>query len=1170
MSSIFGARKWPAVVLLGLLLVSTCFTQTYRGRVQGLVTDPTDAVIPGANVTLLNVETGVSAVRQTSETGVYLFDLVNPGNYSVTIESAGFSTFIQENVVVQMRGDVTVNATLQTGAVQESITVTETPAAVQFNTTSNDFTLNSKIAEEIPRIDRNPFKLTLIAPSAVNTRGEMQPYHSWAANSVDLGGGTNLKNDLQVDGSPVGLGHKNSYPPNMDAVQEVVVSQNSVDAESGHSAGGLISMTLKSGTNDFHGTGFYLGRYPWMNAEADRTRHSSNSTRQHEYGGTLGNPIIKNKLFNFFSYERWNVSAPRTYQITVPTPLERAGDFSKTYNIDGGIKTVYDPFTTTLDPGTGAVSRTPFAGNVVPSARFDPLSASLTSSFWDPNNPGDNITGVNNFRLGYTESYTYYNFSDRVDYNISEKWRVYGRVSRYNTTNINPNPTPNNSQLYVPTGTSRGADQIAGDAVYVMNPSTVLNFHGDWHKVIDAYVSDSLGDEGWGAIWPGNPWYQDYQDNSPGVPVYFPLMNIGGVGFGGRGFYWDQKPQGQAYNAKISHQHGSHYIKAGLEHRRGYGVTFVGNTSQFFFPTELTAETFNGPDTKHNGFGYASFLLGALDGSSQMIGGPAPDPHDEYWGMFIQDDWKVTPWLTINMGLRNEYESAWHDPGHNMSRGLDLNSPVPQMDANPPNMPQEALNLVGGSNYYSWNGLWQWTDNNKPGMWDAPHFALAPRVGAAFRIDEKTVLRVGYARYVIPTELMLSQAPVSGFETVSFLEPPFFGVKGYQNTQGLIEGVPQQTINDPYPAATNPLIPINGKAAGTNVGRGGTALLWYPRNFKKAHNDRVNINFQRQMPGNLVVSATWFLNFGNQHYSRALNEIDPRILESEQNAVNASVSNPFYNYLDSELFPGPLRNQETVTLSTLLRKYPQYGALYETGTTGAAERYQSLELQARKNFSSGWTFMTSYVYIREKTQQPFNELDTYLDNLTYQNSAQPRHRFTAAGVYELPFGQGKTYLGSASRAVDAIVGGWKVSGVLTHTSGAILRFGKMSYDGGRVTVDNPTQGRWFNTEAFTQIPANTYAIRSNPLQFDDLTGPSFTVLDAALTKSFKITERIDTQLEMRAFNALNQLNLGNPNMSVTSSQFGQALYQGTPRPTLDRRRRSSAATSVVVARWSLV
>jgi len=182
--------------------------QTYRGRIEGIVTDRSRGVVVGASVTLLNVKTGISVVRQTSDTGLYLFDLIDPGEYTVTVEAPGFSKFIQENIVVQTAGDVTVNATLQTGAVQESITVAETPVAVQFNTSNQDLTVDSTMAAETPRYDRNPFKLTLLAPEAINTRGEVLPFLSWSANSVDLGGETNLKNDLQIDGSPVGMGHK--------------------------------------------------------------------------------------------------------------------------------------------------------------------------------------------------------------------------------------------------------------------------------------------------------------------------------------------------------------------------------------------------------------------------------------------------------------------------------------------------------------------------------------------------------------------------------------------------------------------------------------------------------------------------------------------------------------------------------------------------------------------------------------------------------------------------------------------------------------------------------------------------------------------------------------------------------------------------------------------------
>ncbi len=381
----FMSKVAGAVSLL-LLLATAGFPQSYRGRVQGVVTDQTEAVIGGATVTLLNVATGVKVVKQSSETGLYLFDLVDPGAYTITVEAAGFNKFIQENITVQMRGDVTVNALMKPGAVQESITVTEAPVAVQFNSANKDFTLDSKMTGEIPRIDRNPFKLTLLAPSAVNTRGEMMPYHSWAANSVDLGGGTNLKNDLQVDGSPIGLGHKNSYPPNTDAVQEVVVSQNSVDAESGHSAGGLISMTLKSGTNDWHGTGFYLGRYPWLNAQADRTRFTKNAdapayvwrhARQRDHQEQAVQLLLAGTLEGWVSgqlrHHGPDVARAGRRLLAVVQHRRRAQDRLRSVHDDSSTR----PQARSRERLLRAIE--------FPQSRFDPLSASLVKDFWDPN-----------------------------------------------------------------------------------------------------------------------------------------------------------------------------------------------------------------------------------------------------------------------------------------------------------------------------------------------------------------------------------------------------------------------------------------------------------------------------------------------------------------------------------------------------------------------------------------------------------------------------------------------------------------------------------------------------------------------------------------------------------------------------------------------------------------
>ena len=388
-------------------------------------------------------------------------------------------------------------------------------------------------------------------------------------------------------------------------------------------------------------------------------------------------------------------------------------------------------------------------------------------------------------------------------------------------------------------------------------------------------------------------------------------------------------------------------------------------------------------------------------------------------------------------------------------------------------------------------------------------------------------------------------APVSGYETVGFLEPPFLGLTGYQNTLPLLQGIPQETISNPYPA-NNPLLPILGKGYGTNLGRGGQPLLWYPQDGKKARNDRFNFNFQRQLPGQIVVSATYFLNIGDQLYTKNLNNLNPAYQVQYQNSLNQQVNNPFYNYLTPTLFPGPLRNQQQVSLGSLLVPYPQYGGLYEVGALGAAERYNSFEFKAQKAFSKGYNFLVSYVYIREKTQtNTFNDLDAYNNNLVYQNSNQPRHRFNIASTWELPIGKGKMFMNSAPRAVDALVGGWKIAGLSTFISGDFLQFGNMIVTG-NPCISNPTPQHWFNTSVFSAIPGNSYVLRTNPLQYDCLTGPHFWNLDANLTKGIRITERIHAELKIAAYNATNRLNRGDPDTNVQDSTFGQALYQGSP------------------------
>jgi len=1130
---------------LGVLLcLAGLFTpgvqaQEYRGRIQGIVTDSSHAVVVGATVVLLNVNTGVRTTRQTNDVGLYRFDYVDPGAYTVTVELTGFSRFVQENVLVQSGGDITVNPVLEPGAVQDSITVVESPVAVQFNTTNNALTVDTKLANELPSILRNPFKLSLLNPAAVNTRSEMLPYHSWAANSVELGGGTNLKNDLQVDGSPIGLGLKATYTPNTDAVQEVVIAQNSVDAESGHSGGGIISMTMKAGTNDWHGVLFYLGRNPALNALADRTTGTKTAVRNNIWGGTLGNPVIKKKVFNYFSLEQWKPRDPVSYIVTVPTPLERAGDFSRSLNIDRGVRTIYDPYTTIFDAAANKATRTPFPGNIIPQSRWDPLSARLMKDFWDPNNPGDNITGVNNFKAAPIRTVNYYNYSDRADVNLSEKWRVYGRVSRLHTMVNTGDPTPNHAQFWVPgDATARHAFSISGDAVWTINTRTLANFHGDFHSLVDDYASPQheIGKAGLEKLWPGNPWYAPYLT---GLAEYFPRFSAGSS-FGHPGAFWNQHPNGEDFNAKISQQHGAHYLKAGFDARYKGGFTLVTTMTTFSFPVAHTAETFLSPDTLHLGSPLATFLLGTLDSGTSANSRPVKNQRTSFYGVFFQDDYKLNRRITLNLGLRYEYETAWSDPQYRMSRYNDLTQPVPEMQASPPQIPQQAASIMNVP--YKWNGAWIFTDKSHPGMWDPPKFVLMPRVGAAVRVGDKTSVRVGWARFTIPSEFnFTTETPFSGFAAINFLEAPYPGYDATQTASPLLEGKPQVRFSDPFPASLNPLLPPKGKGYGRYLGLGGDNLIWTHQAFKRGVNDRLNVSFEHQLPNQIVLDVTFFANFGHDlPYIQYLDLADPNLTYTYKGAVDQQVNNPFYQYLTPEKFPGPLRNQRTVSVGTLLKPCPQYAGLFEAFSPGKKERYRSLQIKAQRGFRGGYNFLFGYVYQRQKDYQWYDDIARYKNNFQYQETTDPHHRLSIAGTYEFPFGKGRKFLSNPHPVAQAILGGWQTVGVLYFCSGNNLRFGAMIVSGDP-TIPNPSPKRWFDTSKFQRQPS--YTPRSNPWQYPGLFGPILWQLDQSLSKYFNIGERVKAELKMAAYNATNRLNRADPDLNVTNSTFGQTLRQ---------------------------
>ncbi len=1145
-----------AFAALLVLLSSSAFGQEYRGRVQGQVTDISKGAIPGATVTLLNVKTNISAVRETDGAGRYLFDLVDPGTYNLTVELKGFNKYAQDNISVPSRADLTVNAELKPGDITETVTVTAEATTMQFTTSKLDININQKLVANLPLMYRNVFLLAQLDPSVnSNSWGEDNPYDAWASNNMRVGGSGVFTNDLQVDGSPSGITVKTGYVPAPDMVEEVNVLQNASDAEYGHSSGSAISIVLKSGTNEFHGTGFGYFQRPNWNAMDDRVYRVHNGISKSMYGGTFSHPIIKDKLFNFVSYEGWSKTEPESLFNSLPTDLERTGDFSQTLTENGDLRLIYDPWSTVTAPD-GTVTRTPFPGNVIPQSRINPVAARFAAALWKPNRPAIDAYNTNNYAVSTPIIYPYKNFSDRADYQINDKLRVYGRFSIIKTpVQVTGNPT--GSPVFM---SDRGANynniSYSGDAIYTLNPSTVLNFHGGYHAITDMshFATDFAEEWSWPGVFPNTDFYAPVFAD-PTIPKLIPRMSIWhniddstAAQMGPGGGYWHETPHAWELSAKIARTQGAHYLKAGLDVRRNATNSLLLNSNPGFgFDALPTASTYINPDLLLSGDSFATFLLGAVSPTaraqwgdlagqwdSNSTGMPiniSPDTRTSFYGVYINDDWKITKSLTLNLGLRYEYESPYSDTQYRLTRALDLSTPIPELQGI--TMPSEVQQFYSGT--WTMNGAFQFASKDRSGAWDGGWGTLSPRIGAAYRINDKTVIRGAYGRYVTPWTTNSGHDQLSGY--------PLYGYSNFTGAPDDILGVPQMDLNDPFPAA-HPVAPSYEKSLGIYTMLG-NSLYYFSPDRKRSNSDRFNVSVQRQLPFSMVLDVTYYLNRTGQVFDSDydINQVDPMIGYTYKEQTNAVIDNPFYygnSGLPVEKFPGQLRYQTQVGVTELARPYPQYGSISVVdGQPGGTMKYQALQLKLTKNYSQGLSLLAGYNYHHEKDQTYYDDIANYNRTYSWQNPGGRnsfRHRLTVAAAWDLPFGKGRAVMPNASGFVNAIVGGWRFSPVVAWNSGNLLPFGGMLWDGTDPKISSPTVQQWFNTAPFERLP--DYTPRTNPWDFSGLRGPQFFNIDGSLVKQVNITESMAVKFEVAAFNLLNYLNWDDPSTSVTDSNFG--------------------------------
>jgi hypothetical protein len=1147
-------------LILALAAAAPLVAQDSRGRVQGAILDQSGAVVSGASVTLRNDATGVTVARQSGSTGRYIFDQVDPGTYTVTVKQPGFATVVQQNVRVGQTGDVTANVQLKMSSLDEVITVSESPVAVQFTTANRELSLEPALIQELPLIGRNPVTLTFLDPSVgMMEAARTATFDHYAANVYDLGGHTTGQNEVLIDGAPLSNSSKLGYNPPVEAVGEYTVRQNAVDAEYGHSAGGVISMSMKSGTNAIHGTLSYYGRNADWNAVTDRISRSHAKAPYWNAGGSIGLPIVKNKLFLHTVYEKSSDTSFRNLTYTLPTALERQGDFSQSVNADGTPRIIYDPLTTRLENGKWV--RDPFPGNKIPADRWDRTANYMLKNLWMPNNAGDDKTGLNNYRYDDERYYRYYNLSNRVDWQINERWKAFARISFFRTNQPANDYTNGTDVLKMrkTEGSQRHGFSAAADTVYTINPTTALTVRGSYNRTDDKryYPEMDIEEAGYQALWPSGWWKANVQDR----PIlYFPNIQVEGTAdaFGVRNF-WYQQPDAYAASAKLNKYYTRHSLKAGLEVRmkRGWASRYP-SAANFAFRFNETADLGVSPSSK-TGHPWASFLLGIPNPAenqswSQYV--PVQYTNSEMYGLFLQDDWTVNNRLTINLGLRYEYEGGYWDPENRLPQRVDLTNPIPGMqNAIAPVVSSLQVGATGktasqimaesaGQKTNLYNGAFYFTSDGSRRATTSYKYQFMPRVGLAYRVDDKTAIRFGYGRFYTPnTSANNGNEPLGSYNLSAY--SPITPMLQWVN------GRPQAFFSEPFPQGTTPAY---GNSYGRYTNLGDTITIpEYER--RPAVSDRISLSLQREVWGKTVVDVSYLLNLVKQDLQTVnLNMADPRLSRTYQAELGKSVANPFYNYQTESTFPGSLRKQPTVAASQLLRPYPQYGDINQQQTDVGKFRQQTFQVRLQRPFKNGFSLMVSYAYVRAKSQQFYDNDDQYdwiwsngdEQYLTWIDAQDPKHRATAAITAQVPVGRGRRFGKEMPKALDLIVGGWQITGAATLRTGQTLRFG------GMVAPESVTQlggvgagNYWFDKTGFKSLPA--YTRRTNPWQYDNLIGPSFKNVDAVLAKKITIRNDVKLQVRLEAYNLLNQINWANPNMTVTASDFGvtNAQFAGT-------------------------
>jgi hypothetical protein len=1199
------------VVSVAIFSVSVNAQSTY-GSISGTIVDSSGAAVPGATATLLNVSTSEKRTQTSGDDGHFIFVNLFQGQYRIDIEKPGFKRFVRQGIVVEVQQDTRVDAALTIGQVSETVEVSSEVPLLQTESSSLGQVVEQRKAGELPLNGRNIFNLITVSPAAVAQGGSggspvgQNPF-SWG--NYQVGGSFANQGAQYLDGQPLNIGYINLpiIIPTQDSVGEFKVQYNNLGAEWGKFSGGVVNLSTKSGTNNWHGSAYEFFRNKVLNANEYFNKQSELASgkanepppwTQNQYGVQVGGPVLKNKVFFYVSWEQYRQRTGSPFTTTVPAAGMRDGNFGAlcTAGFDSSgicldrdtqgnvVNQLYDPYSINVV----TQQRTPYPNNVIPTSEF----STATTKMWDIYFPAANLGGtVNNFLSAAPSGGNTNEFVARGDYNISADTRLFGRFVYFGLTDLPSNPLGTGLCL------DRCAEKYHSKLLvfgvnHTFTPNTILDvnfgatrFVYGRNPILSGFDLTTLG-------WPSTYNSPPPTMRTPPTPA-FPFS--GDVGRSqGNSAIGDHNTQ---YNITpaLTLIRGKHTIQIGGQFEYGLDNYFQTNIASGAFAfggnwTTLSplAYSTQGADPllfSNPNFAFADFLLGLSQNQGSFVNqteGVAQVPAQTkgwqvYRAFYADDTWHLTSKLTLNLGLRYELQGPWSDAYGRLSYWdpLATNATVTGCGGTAGSAcAGDAFLVETGRNH---------SQNNIP----MDKKAFSPRLGFAYALDQKTVIRAGYGIFYIPNYVSFGLNPdndVVNLATTplhatndSFVTPAamldgdacsynasasVFPTRG-PNTFGCSQpgpfgstGILAPPGRNNYPAATPTLSSFVAASGSPTLapyyGIGGHS------NPKWGYVQQWNFDIQRQLPAGFFADVAYAGSRGVhlQQYSTNVNQLADT-LWSQGTALTTPVANPMSGNPNTSL------NGATVPAGQLERPYPQYQGLSLGGYGCCDSSYNSLQVSVTRRFQGGGTLLVAYT--NAKLLSNTDTLTSWLEgptggvgsvqdwnNLKGERSLSSQdvsQRVVISYVLDLPFGRGKKFANNLSGIANGAVSGWGVDGITTFQRGFPL---KITYAPSTPLVaanlgvanirpnivpgcDRKAGGghlsQWFNTSCFAAPPdfGPGTESRVDPV----LRGPGINNFDFAVFKRTNVGERMGIEFRTEFFNLFNH-----PYFSMPATGFG--------------------------------